>query len=433
MEASNIEEKQDSKAWLQKLKEESWEAELLISTVAIFGTVQMFKLVDLGVIYFIDKLAPQDYLFGLIMIFMSLLAVSVLLTMFIIHFMLRAYWVGLVGLNSVFPDYNLEDSPYSKIYTHKMSAILPKLKHTIQDIDDLCSVIFSAAFSVFSIYGYITVLGLLFFGIYNNTKEFIPREAWVSLAGIMVILSYVYIAILIIANIKRFKENVKVQNLFFFVVKWSNLIIMGPLYKYMLQVNTIFATNFKKKKSLIWLLFTFVAVGFLVSQYKLYNSKSTFLLDPQSYSSSSKLYSNSYANTADKEAFLLGPQIESDVVERSLMKLFIPIYSYEDELCDRLTGVYIKSGDLERDAEREIRRKWHLDRRVNYHEIQLNDRDITVDFIGYNLPNTGQYGLLGYVNLQGGVAQEKNELRIRKELEDNESEWTIPFHYIESK
>ena len=30
MEASNIEEKQDSKAWLQKLKEESWEAELLI-------------------------------------------------------------------------------------------------------------------------------------------------------------------------------------------------------------------------------------------------------------------------------------------------------------------------------------------------------------------------------------------------------------------
>ena len=146
MNTTNIEEKKDSKAWLQKLKDESWEAELLISTVAIFGTVQMFKLIDWSVIYFINTLAPQDYIVGFSICFISLLAVSVLATMFVIHFMLRAYWVGLVGLNSVFPDYDLEDSPFSKIYTRKMLAILPKLKHTIQDVDDIVVLFFHRHF-----------------------------------------------------------------------------------------------------------------------------------------------------------------------------------------------------------------------------------------------------------------------------------------------
>ncbi len=48
------------------------------------------------------------------------------------------------------------------------------------------------------------------------------------------------------------------------------------------------------------------------------------------------------------------------------------------------------------------------------------------------MPETGQYGLLGYINLQGGIGQEKNTLRITKKLADKESAWTIPFRYIEN-
>lgn len=433
MEASNIEERKDSKAWLQKLKDESWEAELLISTVAIFGTVQMFKVVDWGVIYFIDTLAPQDYLFGLSICFISLVAVSVLATMFVIHFMLRAYWVGLVGLNSVFPDYDLEDSPYSKIYTRKMLAVLPKLKHTIQDVDDICSVIFSSAFTIFTIYGYTSFLGLVVFMVYNNTKDIIPRVVWIALVATVVVFSAFYMIMMFVGSHKKYKENVQIQNLFFSVVKWSNLILMGPLYKYMLQVTMIFGTNFKKKKSIFWLMLTFVAVGFVVTILQANGSKMLYFVNQKVFYNKSKVYSNSYSDNAHKDAFLLGPQIESDIIDRSLMKLFIPIYRYEDGLGDNLFGDYVESGDFERDTEREKRRKWHLERNIQYHEIQLNDRNISVDFIGYNLPETGQYGLLGYINLQGGVGQEKNVLRIKKKLEENESEWTIPFRYIEPR
>jgi hypothetical protein len=36
-------EKTAPNAWLQKLKEESWEAELLVSAVAIFGSFQLWS------------------------------------------------------------------------------------------------------------------------------------------------------------------------------------------------------------------------------------------------------------------------------------------------------------------------------------------------------------------------------------------------------
>ena len=432
METAKTEISKDSKAWLQKLKEESWEAELLISTVAIFGTVQMFKLVDWSIIYFVDTLAPQDYLFGFCICFISLIAVSVLATMFVIHFMLRAYWVGLVGLNSVFPDYNLEESPYSKIYTKKMLAILPKLKETIQEVDDICSVIFSSAFSVFTIYGYMTLLGVIFFKIYSWTKDYIPREIWIGLVALVVVFSFFYMVMMVVGTHKKYKENEKVQNLFFSLVKWSNQILMGPLYRYMLQVTMIFGTNFKKKKSIGWLMLTFIGVGFLVTLIQLDNTKISYFINKKIFYGDSKLYSNYYANTANKESFLIAPQLESDVVERNVVKVFIPVYDYEDNIAEKQYGEYVKEGNLERDAEREKRRKWYLDRRVSYHEIQLNDKDIEVDFLGYNMPETGQYGLLGYINLQGGMGQEKNILRITKKLEDNESAWTIPFRYIEN-
>ena len=51
-----------SKTWLQRLKEESWEAELLVSTISIFGTFQMFNLISWSINRFIDLLNPDQYI-----------------------------------------------------------------------------------------------------------------------------------------------------------------------------------------------------------------------------------------------------------------------------------------------------------------------------------------------------------------------------------
>jgi hypothetical protein len=160
--------------WLQRPKDESWEAELLESAIAIYGTFQMFGLIEWVTNKYIELLPVEQYYVGYFIVFIGLLAISILLSMFVIHFFLRAYWIGLVGLNSVFPDYGLEDSAYSKIYTEKILSILPRQDETIQKVDELCSVIFSAAFTILLIYSYLAVILSIYLLIYNLLSDYVP-------------------------------------------------------------------------------------------------------------------------------------------------------------------------------------------------------------------------------------------------------------------
>jgi hypothetical protein len=87
----------------------------LVSAIALFGTFQLFDAVPWATGLFIDVIPSEQHLIGYMVVFMGLFAVSILSAMFIIHFILRACWVGLVGLNSVFPDYSIKDSPHSQL------------------------------------------------------------------------------------------------------------------------------------------------------------------------------------------------------------------------------------------------------------------------------------------------------------------------------
>ena len=89
----------------------------MVSAIAIFGTFQLFDAVVWVTNMFINIIPPEQYLISYMIVFMDLLGVIVLSAMFIIHFILRVYWEGLVGLNSLFPDYSIKDSPNSELYT----------------------------------------------------------------------------------------------------------------------------------------------------------------------------------------------------------------------------------------------------------------------------------------------------------------------------
>jgi len=438
MEISNISGNKNNKTWLQRLKDESWEAELLISTVAIIGTVQLYKFIDWLTIYFIDGYSPNLYLVVYFILFFALIATSILTTMFVLHFLLRAYWVGLVGLNSVFPDYSLEDSAYSEIFTNKMLALLPKLEDTIKEVDDLCSVIFSAAFMIFGMYTYFGLIGILLLTIYNVTKDFVPSWVWWILLGIVCILYVALIIVMGIANLKKNKENNKIQNLYFLVSKWSGYMLMGPMFRYMYQIVMTFMTNFKKKKSLFYLVIIFIVVGAIVGSIQMQNSKIPFLItegldydNPEKFSSY-HLSPFSYVNTTKQDEYLFSPQIEADVIERNVFKVFIPLLSYEASIADRTLGEYESEGSRLDPEERKKSRKWYWERYNKYHEIQLNGKPLTVELSRSEKAETGQQGLLGYVNMQG-VGQEKNILSITKKLGDFEKRWEIPFRYIEPK
>lgn len=423
-------DEEPSKSWLQKLKEESWEAELLVSTVSIFGTFQMFGLIDWWTNKFIDLLSPNQYLIGYMIVFFGLIAISILISMFVIHFFLRAYWVGLVGLNSVFPDYSIKDSAYSKIYTEKMLSILPKLKDSIQKVDELCSVIFSVAFTFLLLYMYLAFFSSIYLLIFNLLSNYVSAYILLIPAFLLIISLLLQSVISIIANLKSNKEKEQLQILNFKIARFVSMITYGPLYKSLMQVMMIFGSNFKKRKAMIYLLLVFLFAGVIVSIFKMTGTNIPYLISPDSYFDVTKSYPDYYESNNIHNDFLLAPEIESDKVESDVLKLFIPIYSNEKKMRQEICGSIIKNAKKSTSEEKRHKRIQYLNCYHKYNFVYINEEKIKVDYLRYNHPRTGQFGIICYIQLTNLKAG-KNILKIRKEYNnENSLEWTIPFYNV---
>ncbi len=418
-----------SKSWLQKLKEESWEAELLVATIAIFGTFQMFDLINWSTNKFIDVLNPNQYMIGYFIVYFGLLAISILISMFVIHFFLRAYWIGLVGLNSVFPDYSIKDSAYSKIYTEKILSILPKLKDSIQKVDELCSVIFSAAFTFLLIYMYLGLVASIYLLIFNLLSDYVHAYILLIPVIFIIISLFVQMVITIISNLKSNREKKKLQIWNFKIVRFVSIIMYGPLYKSILQVSMIFGSNFKKKKSLIYLILLFLFSGMLVSIYQMTNTNIPYLVKRDSFFDETKSYSSFYKIENEHNTFLLNPEIDSDKVESNILKVFIPIFSHEERMRQNICGSFIgntKKSNTEQDKDE---RAHLLNCYQKYNLVYLNGVEKKVDYLRYEHPITHQSGVIGYIDITN---QKKgiNSLVIKKiYAKGNSSEWTIPFYF----
>lgn len=81
----------------------TWEIELLISGATVFGLLQLPAALDTGMVWLINRIA--DDVGGLLLPLWIYLqtALVILIGTFIVHLCLRAYWVALVGLHSVYP------------------------------------------------------------------------------------------------------------------------------------------------------------------------------------------------------------------------------------------------------------------------------------------------------------------------------------------
>ena len=88
---------QQTPEWLRRLEQESWQAELIISGLALYGSFQLPEFIYAVIDFFIRHLSVSQYFTGYMISYLMLLGVSVLSGFFIIHFVLRAYWVGLIG------------------------------------------------------------------------------------------------------------------------------------------------------------------------------------------------------------------------------------------------------------------------------------------------------------------------------------------------
>ena len=152
--------------WLDDVHRRTWELELLLSGAVVFALLKLpgrvdvvYERLDAGLGGTLETAAFFGWYYLKLILY-------TLIGAFLVHLVARAYWVGVVGLDAVFPRGprfdRLEAGPLTQeLYRRR----LPSLKRQITVADRFSSAVFSFAFAVIVIFLLSIVYGLVLSGI----------------------------------------------------------------------------------------------------------------------------------------------------------------------------------------------------------------------------------------------------------------------------
>ena len=202
-------------------------------------------------------------------------------------------------------------------------------------------------------------------------------------------------------------------------------IILGPFLKSVTQITTIFSSNFKSDRALVKLVLLFVLCGFGLAAFKVFSTNVALLIVPEVIVDNSTADSEYYRDQSETIDYLIAPQINSNVIERKVVEVFVPITSYERYLykttCQNLLAL--------EDPERQERRNAELACFANFHTFSVDGQQIPADVIKTQHSVTGQFGIMAYLNLDSFVKNGYYNVVVKKSIHDEAKRWQIPFYY----
>ena len=130
------------KKLLQKLQEESWQLELLISGFAIFGLFTAFPQIKV-----IATAAENDEnIYVFIVLITALISCGILIFTLMLHVILRGVWIGALGLRYVSGDIDYDTLNYTEKFTKYLKKKVGSFDKYIARLEDYCSIIFAISF-----------------------------------------------------------------------------------------------------------------------------------------------------------------------------------------------------------------------------------------------------------------------------------------------
>lgn len=137
----------------------TYEMELLISGAVVFGLIHLPPIIERISISFLAGLEGNLRLMGVLgQVYLQLVLYG-LIAVFVLHLAMRGFWIGLLGLESVFPEgIRWDRLKLGPAMIKRYRAGIGSLAATIEKVDDLCSLIFSFGFLVIFIWIYFVVL-----------------------------------------------------------------------------------------------------------------------------------------------------------------------------------------------------------------------------------------------------------------------------------
>ncbi|MGB3799204.1 MAG: hypothetical protein WA952_05270 [Lewinella sp.] len=193
--------------WLRKMERESWQPELIISGAAILGSLQLPGLLEQFEYYCLLNF-DRDTLFicYIAVIYWRIVATGLIFT-FIFHFIVRALWIGLIGLNSVYPGGFRTNQKFSEHYQQRMREEFGDIDGFINRLDRLGSGIFGFAFGIAGVFVNFGLVGVVFIFVHSWIIGYglDPRQTLFAIGCLLSPLLLISV-LTMISHTKRFRD-----------------------------------------------------------------------------------------------------------------------------------------------------------------------------------------------------------------------------------
>ena len=135
--------------WLDKLQQESWQLELLISGLALFGIWESRELVyDLRTYFQVNSVSSMSF-YQAAFLFILKTGWVIFFINLLIHIIIRGLWIGAIGLRYVSGDIDFDHLDYSPQFQEYYKKKIGSFDIYVERLEKLSSVLFSYTFLLF--------------------------------------------------------------------------------------------------------------------------------------------------------------------------------------------------------------------------------------------------------------------------------------------
>ncbi|MEH1008393.1 hypothetical protein VDP25_11660 [Winogradskyella sp. ECml5-4] len=314
------------KKLLDKLQEESWQLELLISGFAIFGLFSAYP--NLEIAY--QHAQNENNIFFSIVMIVALSACSILIFNLLLHVLLRGLWIGALGLRYVSGDIEYDTLNYSKRFNNYLKRKVGSFDRYIGRLENYCSVIFAISFLLIF---YMLAIALTFGAIAFVITVFLNNHTFSDISTYFGIILLVFLTVGMLLTFIDFitlgflKKKKWISKLYFPIYWCFSIITLSFLYRPL--VYNFLDHKFGKRLSL-FLVPIYISLIWMTSLY--YNQSNYFnFIEPSGQHISNSL--NYEDMLVDDSDFIQNIAINSKVISDSYIKVFIVFdKSIEDEI-----------------------------------------------------------------------------------------------------
>ncbi len=304
--------------WLRRIQENSWEGEILISGGAIFSLLQLSDFL----IYIKGLFSESLPIIGLDEgIIFSMITLKWITLNFILHLIVRGYWLAVLCVNSAFPA-GINASNLKLRWKYREHAVNSSLHVWLIRLDKICGLIFYSAFAVaLFIAGLLIALSLC--------SLLAALAGWISAVVFFLLLLFYFDLI----TFGLFRRNELIGKIFYPIYLLFNSITLTFLFRKPLQ---IISANVKKLPLAIYLI-VFMATSLCLSYLSLY--KPLNLSDPfaarafpaTDQEGSEYITEKMYLDKIAEDQVIRWYAIESEISDHDYLKIFINYRASYDE------------------------------------------------------------------------------------------------------